>query len=112
MNTYFIRGLKCTAYIGQQTWQKSVLQKITMDIEWQNPNSSELADNTAINCERLITEIIELSSAKHWETLAMLGDQIKQVVNAQLNTHQFNITLSIPNPFAQTETIGITINYP
>ena len=113
MNRYFIHGLECTAHIGQNAWQKSVSQKLIIDIEWSpetNPNTPSLLNNTSIDFELIIKNITELTSSKHWQSIDELTDQIKKQILVQ--SCQFRITVSIPHAYSQIKSTGLTIEYP
>lgn len=113
MNRYFIHGLECTAHIGQNNWQKSVSQKIIVDIEWwpeTQQNTASLLNNSSVDFEIIINSITELTSSKHWQSIDELTDQIKLLI--PLRSGPFRITLSIPNAYAQTKSIGLTIESP
>ncbi len=111
MNTYFIHGIECAACIGQSDWQKSISQKLIINIEWRSTIDQNNVSNTN-DLESIIKNIIELTSSKHWHSLAELAEQIKLLTQPMLNTNQFQITLSIPHAYAQTKSIGITIVHP
>jgi len=105
VNTYFIRGLECKAYLGPHNWQKSVLQQLLINIEWQTEKNDH-----SHHYELLIKSIIELSTTQHWDHLEKLAEQIKQLLQNTLNNCQFQFTIDIPHAYSQTESVGIKMS--
>jgi dihydroneopterin aldolase len=111
MNNYFIHGIECAVHIGQSDWQKSISQKIIINIEWQSTLEQNICSNTN-DFELTIKNIIKLASSQHWHSLTELAEQIKLLIQSQISALNFQITLTIPHAYAQTKSFGINIAYP
>ncbi len=115
MNTYFIKGISCEAIIGAQTWQKSVAQKLIIDMECRlsaDANTSIFLQDDQNHLKKIINSIVELISSKHWLSLQDIAEQIKKQIQLHINAEFLQIKVVIPNALAQIESVGIMIQIP
>lgn len=115
MNTYFIKGITCEALMGSHTWQKSIAQKLVIDLEWRPTADQPISlfdQNNQHNIENILNGIIELVTSKHWLSIDELGEFIKMQIQQKINTAYLQLKIKIPCAFAQTESVGIIIQIP
>lgn len=115
MNTYFVKGIIREALIGSHTWQKSIAQKLNIDIEWRpmtKQNLPLIAQYEQHNIEIILNNITELDTSKHWQTLTELGEHIKQLIQAQLEVEYLQIKINIPCAYTKVESAGVLIQFP
>lgn len=114
MQTQFIRGFAVTALIGTEQWQKTVEQKLKIDLDWQevNKNSDVNASKTPpLAIGTLATQITAKITEKHWESLAVLAEHIKQFLQQQQQINSFKLKITVPFALPNVEATGVYVEH-
>jgi FolB domain-containing protein len=112
MNVYFIQGLQISAFVGQKTWQKTVPQKILLDIAWQSERiqaTIQAQSNPNFDYEKFSLQIIDIMCTPHWDSLELFGAHLSQFIQTTQNTNWLKMTISIPHGLANMQALGMVI---
>ena len=115
MDKVFIKNLQIDSVIGVYDWERTIRQRLVLDIEMQADNAkaaasdniSDALDYHAISVR--LTEFIEQSSFQLIETVA---EQCADILQKQFAVKWLKITLNKPGAIANAESVGVIIERP
>ncbi len=113
MDKVFIEGLQMEAVIGVYEWERSIRQKLVLDLEmdWDNsiPAKSEKLEH-ALDYDRLSRRIIEYVSESQFELIETLAEHIAQIILTEFRVPAVSLTLHKPGAVKAAESVGVKIS--
>jgi len=114
-DSVFINNLSFLASIGVLDWEKSIQQKLELDVELTtdirpaalHEDLSQTLDYAAIS-QRLITA----AQAQHHDLLETLIEKLAQLLLKEFNTSQVTLTLRKPDAVPSAGSVGVRITRP
>lgn len=117
MNTYsrdrvLIEGLTVLTTIGVYEWEKTIKQKLILDLEiaWDNKPAGE-SDNVSFCLDyfvvsQTITQFIESSK---FELIECVAERVAEIVIKQFSVTWLKVKVSKPNAIANARNVAVTI---
>ena len=108
----FINGLTIPAIIGVYEWERSIKQKIILDIEiFTDISDSAKDDNISatIDYKLLADSIYEFVSSSNFKLIETLADNIVALIFRDTNASKLKLKLSKPKAIAFADNVGVII---
>ncbi|MWP61978.1 dihydroneopterin aldolase [Gilliamella sp. Pas-s25] len=117
MNTYskdrvLIEGLTVLTTIGVYDWEKTIKQKLILDLEmaWDNKPAGE-SDNVSLcldyfQVSQSITQFIESSK---FELIECVAEKIAEMIIKQFSVNWLRVKVSKPNAIANAQNVAVVI---
>jgi dihydroneopterin aldolase len=112
MDIVFIKQLQVDTVIGVYDWEKTIQQRLVLDLELLTDIRAAAAGDDigqtldyAVIAEAVSKQIM----AKPVELIETVAEQVAALLLENFNTTQVRVTVSKPGAVAQAETVGVTI---
>lgn len=112
MDKVFIEGLEVDAVIGVYEWERSIRQRLRLDIEMDfdcraAAVSDALAD--ALDYHAVAKAVTALVEASQYELLEALGERIAALVLGDFAVNRVRLTVRKPGAVDNAVAVGIVI---
>ncbi len=108
----FIEKLSFLASIGVFDWEKTLPQKLVVDVEMLTDISSAAASDdlsSTLDYAAVSQHLIQLAQAQHHDLIETLAEKMAASLLAHFPTHQLTLTLRKPGAVASAKNVGVRI---
>jgi|AntRauTorcE11898_2_1112593.scaffolds.fasta_scaffold29506_2 dihydroneopterin aldolase len=114
-DTVFIHNLSFLASIGVLDWEKSIQQKLELDVEMMTdirPAAASEDLQLTLDYAAISQRLIETAQAQHHDLLETLIEELAQLLLEDFNTAQVTLTLRKPDAVPSATSVGVKITRP
>ncbi|MCO6550442.1 MAG: dihydroneopterin aldolase [Gilliamella sp.] len=117
MNTYskdrvLIEGLTVLTTIGVYEWEKTIKQKLIIDLEmaWDNKSAGE-SDNVSLCLDYFVVSqtITQLVECSNFELIECVAERIAERIIKQFSVNWLKVKVSKPNAIANARNVAVII---
>lgn len=112
MDIVYIRDLTLDADIGIYGWEKSIKQKVRIDVDmaWDNriPAASDDIKDT-LNYKTAAQSIAQLVESQHYDLVEKLAEDIASMLMQDMNVPWVRVTLGKPKAVKSSSEVGVRI---
>ncbi len=112
MDSVFIKQLQVIANIGVYDWEKSVQQKLFIDLEMAHDNQpAGQADdiNLALDYFKVSQAIEALLQGRHFALIETVAEQIATMIMSDFAVPWLKVAVHKPGALAKAATLGVCI---
>ena len=112
MDSVFIRGLAVETVIGVFDWERSVRQRLLIDLEmaWDNAvpgTSDDVAD--ALDYQAVSERVAEHFKFRHYQLLEAAAEQLAADLRQTFGLSWLRLSIRKPGAVTGAETVGVTV---
>lgn len=114
-DTIFIHNLSFLASIGVLDWEKSIQQKLELDVEMQTdigPAAAQEDLRLTLDYAAISQRLITTAQARHHDLLETLIEKLAEVLLAEFNTTRVTLTLRKPDAVPSATSVGVRVTRP
>ena len=112
MDKIFITELRADTVIGINDWERSVRQRVTVDLEMATDIRQAAATDDiqfALNYKVITDRLVNYISGSQFELLESLAEGIAEILTKEFSVSWVKITLHKPGALSATKDVGIII---
>jgi dihydroneopterin aldolase len=112
MDIVFIKQLQVDTVIGVYDWEKSILQRLLLDLTLTTDNQRAAAtDDIGLTLDYAVIaeKVTALITAQPIELIETVAERVAQMLLTNFATNKVEVTVSKPGAVAQALTVGVHI---
>lgn len=112
MDIVFIKQLQVDTVIGVYDWEKTVKQRLVLDLELTTDISPAAASDDikqTLDYAVIAKRIDALITAQPLELIETVAEQVAATLLAEFNTYSVKVTVSKPGALPQASNVGVSI---
>ena len=114
-DSVFIHNLSFLASIGVLDWEKTIQQKLELDVEMLTdirPAADSEDLKLTLDYASVSQRLIEAAQAQHHDLLETLAEKLAALLLEEFNTYQVTLTLRKPDAVPSASSVGVRITRP
>lgn len=112
MDTVFIKKLCIDTVIGVYEWEKSIQQRLELDLELQCDTRQAAASDDirqALDYSVIATQVTELVQREPIELIETVAERVAALLLQNFVTNRVQVAVSKPGAVPTAETVGVRI---
>ncbi len=112
MDKVFITGLEVYCTIGVYDWEKSIRQKLVLDLEMDHDNRPAAAGDDialALDYDRLSRRVTDLVSQSPLELVETVAERVAGVILGEFGVARVRVRVAKPGAVANAREVGVEI---
>lgn len=112
MDIVFIKQLQVDTVIGVYEWEKTIKQRLLLDIELSTDLQAAAAEDDirlTLDYAVITEQVTQLIIAQPVELIETVAERVAQMLLTQFSTSKVAVTVHKPAAIAQAQTVGVSI---
>lgn len=112
MDIVFIKQLQVDTVIGVYDWEKTIQQRLLLDLELSTDisNAAEHDDiRQTLDYAVIAQRVTEFITAQPLELIETVAERVAQLLLSEFATIRVKVSVQKPDALKQAETVGVTI---
>lgn len=112
MDIVFIKQLQVNTVIGVYEWEKTIQQRLVLDLELSTDTRKAAATDDihlALDYAVISDAVRQLIITRPAELIETVAERVAELLLSQFNTSKVQVTVSKPGAVADALTVGVTI---
>jgi 7,8-dihydroneopterin aldolase/epimerase/oxygenase len=112
MDIVFIKQLQINTVIGVYEWEKSIQQRLLLDLELSTDIRAAASSDDirlALDYAVISQRVQQFVTAQAIELIETVAEQVAELLLTEFTTEAVKVTVCKPDALADAETVGVTI---
>lgn len=112
MDRVLIEGLSVETVIGAYDWERTIRQRLTLDLELATDIRPAAADDDltkTLDYAAISSRIIEFADASHFELVETFAERLVAMLREEFTIPWIGLTLRKPGAVAEASAVGVRI---
>ncbi len=112
MDTIFIKQLQVDTVIGVYDWEKTIQQRLLLDIELKSDirQAAQQDDiSQTLDYAVIAQRVTQLITAQPLELIETVAENVAQLLLNDFATREVSVTVYKPDALPQAQTVGVSI---
>lgn len=113
MDTIFIKQLQVDTVIGVYDWEKTIQQRLLLDIELRTDiRQAASVDDIRLTLDYAVIaeQVTALITAKPIELIETVAERVAEFLLGSFQCHEVTVTVCKPDALATAQTVGVSIS--
>lgn len=112
MDTVYIRGLKADAVIGVYDWERTIRQRLVIDLELASDNRAAArtdAVEDAVDYDTISGRVLAWVGDSEFQLIETLAEQLAELLMREFNVPWLRLEVAKPGAVEAADSVGVII---